>query len=72
MTAAELLINALDRSHNRKIAACDVVNDIFLAGDLACERSSLHTALRSIENQLGAGPRAAFEAAVFALAGVDP
>ena len=76
MTAAELLRTALEKEHQRQreleCATGAPTSGLHLAGSQAQQRSRLETALACIENQLGAGPRAAFEAAVFALAGVDP
>ena len=74
MTAAELLRTALEKEHQRQrdLEGPAATGLLRLAGSQAHQRSHLEIALACIENQLGAAPRAAFEAAVFALAGVDP
>ena len=72
MTAAELLRTALEKEHEKRLTLCPDGERFDLARVCVAERDAFERFIGEVEEDWSPGPRAAFEAAVFALAGVDP
>ena len=71
MTAAELLRTALKKEHEKRLALCPDGERFDLGRACVAERDAFECFIGEYEE--GWSPTlAAFEAAVFALAGVDP